>query len=84
MKLFSKIRTAGVALALTLVAMPLAMADAKTTAIDDVMAAQEATNKQAYVQYEMKGTLFSPVGIGNLLLNGNVVDLKPTKKARNG
>lgn len=80
MKLFSKIRTAGVALALSLVAMPLAMADAKTTAIDDVMAAQEATNKQAYVQYEMKGTLFSPVGIGNLLLNGNVVDLKPTKK----
>lgn len=82
MKLFSKIRTAGVALALTLVAMPLAMADAKTTAIDDVMAAQEATNKQAYVQYEMKGTLFSPVGIGNLLLNGNVVDLKPTKKGQ--
>lgn len=80
MKLFSKICTAGVALALSLVAMPLAMADAKTTAIDDVMAAQEATNKQAYVQYEMKGTLFSPVGIGNLLLNGNVVDLKPTKK----
>lgn len=82
MKLFSKIRTAGIALALTLVAMPLAMADAKTTAIDDVMAAQEATNKQAYVQYEMKGTLFSPVGIGNLLLNGNVVDLKPTKKGQ--
>lgn len=82
MKLFSKIRTAGVALALSLVAMPLAMADAKTTAIDDVMAAQEATNKQAYVQYEMKGTLFSPVGIGNLLLNGNVVDLKPTKKGQ--
>ncbi|WP_303814041.1 hypothetical protein [Acidaminococcus timonensis] len=80
MKLFSKIRTAGVALALSLVAMPLAMADAKTTAIDEVMAAQEATNKQAYVQYELKGTLFSPVGIGNLLLNGNVVDLKPTKK----
>lgn len=82
MKLFSKIRTAGVALALSLVAMPLAMADAKTTAIDEVMAAQEATNKQAYVQYEMKGTLFSPVGIGNLLLNGNVVDLKPTKKGQ--
>lgn len=82
MKLFSKIRTAGIALALSLVAMPLAMADAKTTAIDEVMAAQEATNKQAYVQYEMKGTLFSPVGIGNLLLNGNVVDLKPTKKGQ--
>lgn len=82
MKLFSKIRTAGVALALSLVAMPLAMADAKTTAIDEVMAAQEATNKQAYVQYELKGTLFSPVGIGNLLLNGNVVDLKPTKKGQ--
>ncbi len=82
MKLFSKIRTAGIALALSLVAMPLAMADAKATAIDEVMAAQEATNKQAYVQYEMKGTLFSPVGIGNLLLNGNVVDLKPTKKGQ--
>lgn len=82
MKLFSKIRTAGVALALTLVSMPLAMADARTTAIDEVMAAQEATNKQAYVQYEMKGTLFSPVGIGNLLLNGNVVDLKPAKKGQ--
>lgn len=80
MKLFSKIRTAGIALALSLVAMPLALADAKTTAIDEVMAAQEATNKQAYVQYEVKGTLFSPVGIGNLLLNGNVVDLTPTKK----
>ena len=82
MKLFSKIRTAGVAMALTLVSMPLAMADARTTAIDEVMAAQEATNKQAYVQYEMKGTLFSPVGIGNLLLNGNVVDLKPAKKGQ--
>ncbi len=82
MKLFSKIRTVGVALALTLVSMPLAMADARTTAIDEVMAAQEATNKQAYVQYEMKGTLFSPVGIGNLLLNGNVVDLKPAKKGQ--
>lgn len=82
MKLFSKIRTAGVALALTLVSMPLAMADSRTTAIDEVMAAQEATNKQAYVQYEMKGTLFSPVGIGNLLLNGNVVDLKPAKKGQ--
>lgn len=82
MKLFSKIRTAGIALALSLVAMPLAMADAKTTAIDEVMAAQEATNKQAYVQYEMKGTLFSPVSIGNLLMNGNVVDLKPTKKGQ--
>ena len=82
MKLFSKIRTAGVAMALTLVSMPLAMADARTTAIDEVMAAQEATNKQAYVQYEMKGTLFSPVGIGNLLLNGNGVDLKPAKKGQ--
>ncbi len=82
MKLFSKIRTAGVALALTLVSMPLAMADSRTTAIDEVMAAQEAINKQAYVQYEMKGTLFSPVGIGNLLLNGNVVDLKPAKKGQ--
>lgn len=82
MKLFSKIRTAGVAMALTLVSMPLAMADARTTAIDEVMAAQETTNKQAYVQYEMKGTLFSPVGIGNLLLNGNVVDLKPAKKGQ--
>lgn len=82
MKLFSKIRTVGVALALTLVSMPLAMADARITAIDEVMAAQEATNKQAYVQYEMKGTLFSPVGIGNLLLNGNVVDLKPAKKGQ--
>ncbi|WP_281518849.1 hypothetical protein [Acidaminococcus timonensis] len=80
MKLFSKIRTAGMALALSLVAMPLAMADAGTTAIDEVMAAQEATSKQAYVQYELKGTLFSPVGIGNLLVNGNVVDLTPRKK----
>lgn len=82
MKLFSKIRTAGIALVLSLVAMPLALADAKTTAIDEVMTAQEATSKQAYVQYEVKGTLFSPVGIGNLLLNGNVVDLKPAKKGQ--
>lgn len=80
MKLFSKIRTAGMALALSLVAMPLAMADAGTTAINEVMAAQEATSKQAYVQYELKGTLFSPVDIGNLLVNGNVVDLTPRKK----
>ena len=82
MKLFSKIRTAGVAMALTLVSMPLAMADARTTAIDEVMAAQEATNKQAYVQYEMKGTLFSPVGIGNLLRKGNGGDRKPEKKGQ--
>ena len=82
MKLFSKIRTAGMAMALSLVTMPLAMADAGTTAIDEVMAAQEATSKQAYVQYEWKGTLFSPVGIGNLLVNGNVVDLTPRKRSQ--
>ena len=84
MKLLSKIRAAGLSLLLVLSAGSLVQAAAPVdkAVVKDLVRSQRVMAKERYVQYEMKGTLFSPIGVGNLTLTGNGVEETDKKNTR--
>lgn len=49
-------------------------------ALEDFLKAQETTQKQEKIQYAVKATLFSPLGIGNFVMNGNILKDPVNKK----
>ena len=84
MKLLSKIRAAGLSLLLVLSAGSLVQAAAPVdkAVVKDLVRSQSVMAKEKYIQYEMKGTLFSPIGVGNLTLTGNGVEETDKKNTR--
>ena len=84
MALLSKIRAAGLSLLLVLSAGSLAQAasPADKAVVKDMVRVQSVMAKEKYIQYEMKGTLFSPIGVGNLSLTGNGVEETDKKNTR--
>ena len=84
MALLAKIRAAGLSLLLVLSAGSLAQAAAPVdkAVVKDMVRSQSVMAKEKYVQYEMKGTLFSPIGVGNLILTGNAVEETDKKSTR--
>lgn len=76
MALLSKIRAAGLSLLLVLSAGSLAQAASPVdkAVVKDMVRVQSVMAREKYIQYEMKGTLFSPIGVGNLSLTGNGVE----------
>ena len=72
MKLLSKSGQAGLSLLLVLSAGSLVQAAAPVdkAVVKDLVRSQSVMAKEKYIQYEMKGTLFSPIGVGNLTLPG--------------
>lgn len=74
MNFISSIKKIGAALALCLCLTPLAQAAAvNRPALEEFLRAQETTEKADKVQYEVKATLFSPLGVGNFVMHGNVM-----------
>lgn len=84
MALLSKIRAAGLSLLLVLSADSLAQAASPVdkAVVKDMVRVQSVMAKEKYIQYEMKGTLFSPIGVGNLSLTGNGVEETDKKNTR--
>ena len=84
MALLSKIRAAGLSLLLVLSAGSLAQAASPVdkAVVKDMVRVQSVMAKEKYIQYEMKGTLFSPIGVGNLSLTGNGVEETDKKNTR--
>ncbi|MDY2853061.1 MAG: hypothetical protein SOT33_06150 [Acidaminococcus fermentans] len=84
MKLLSKIRAAGLSLLLVLSAGSLVQAASPVdkAVVKDLVRSQSVMAKEKYIQYEMKGTLFSPIGVGNLTLTGNGVEETDKKNTR--
>lgn len=84
MALLSKIRAAGLSLLLVLSAGSLAQAASPVdkAVVKDMVRVQSVMAKEKYIQYEMKGTLFSPIGVGNLFLTGNGVEETDKKNTR--
>ena len=84
MALLAKIRAAGLSLLLVLSAGSLTQAAAPVdkAVVKDMVRSQSVMAKEKYVQYEMKGTLFSPIGVGNLILTGNAVEETDKKSTR--
>lgn len=84
MALLSKIRAAGLSLLLVLSAGSLAQAVSPVdkAVVKDMVRVQSVMAKEKYIQYEMKGTLFSPIGVGNLSLTGNGVEETDKKNTR--
>ena len=81
MALLSKIRAAGLSLLLVLSAGSLAQAASPVdkAVVKDMVRVQSVMAKEKYIQYEMKGTLFSPIGVGTCPLPGTEWK-KPTKR----
>ena len=84
MALLSKIRAAGLSLLLVLSAGSLAQAASPVdkAVVKDMVRVQSVMAREKYIQYEMKGTLFSPIGVGNLSLTGNGVEETDKKNTR--
>lgn len=84
MALLSKIRAAGLSLLLVLSASSLAQAASPVdkAVVKDMVRVQSVMAREKYIQYEMKGTLFSPIGVGNLSLTGNGVEETDKKNTR--
>lgn len=84
MALLSKIRAASLSLLLVLSAGSLAQAASPVdkAVVKDMVRVQSVMAKEKYIQYEMKGTLFSPIGVGNLSLTGNGVEETDKKNTR--
>lgn len=84
MALLSKIRAAGLSLLLVLSAGSLAQAASPVdkAVVKDMVRVQSVMAKEKYIQYEMKGTLFGPIGVGNLSLTGNGVEETDKKNTR--
>lgn len=78
MKVLNKIRMLGAAAALLVMTSPLAQAAGKT-GLNDVIKAQELMAKEPAVQYSLKGTFFTPLGIGTITADGQVQDTKNKK-----
>lgn len=84
MALLSKIRAAGLSLLLVLSAGSLAQAASPVdkAVVKDMVRVQSVMAKEKYIQYEMKGTLFSPIGVGNLSLTGSGAEETDKKNTR--
>lgn len=81
MNFLANIKKIGATLALCLCLTPLTQAATiNRPALEDFLRAQETTQKQDKIQYEVKATLFSPLGVGNFVMDGNILKDPVDKK----
>lgn len=81
MKILANIKKIGTVLALFVSMTSLAQAATiSRPALEDFLRAQETTQKQDRIQYEVKATLFSPLGVGNFVMDGNILKDPVDKK----
>ena len=75
MKIFNKLRILGAAAAFVLMASPLAQAASKP-GLDEVLKANALLDQAPAVQYNLKGTFFTPIISGNVIAAGQIQDPK--------
>ncbi len=75
MKFFNKLRILGAAAAFVLLSSPLAQAASKP-GLDEVLKAHALLEKAPAVQYNLKGSFFTPVISGNVITTGQLQDPK--------